>query len=579
MHILLAAHSKNRSVAQPLNRRFAASQRYASEVLSKPIEDFTNCNLGRTLAFTSAAKTRTWKVPSWIDDADGILAFSMPPAPMTDLLHIPWEDYVREHLLHKFQPERFAPNYFGVRITHGRLDVWTDHLGMGRCYLVETEDWLAVSNHIGCLTHFLETEPEVDETALAKFSAFGWYTESSSPVRGVTRIGAAQHIEVSEAGTEYRTYLSLADVYSGVGESAQYESAATQMMAVNSNLGRMSASTPTVYLSGGRDSRMTCGTWIGGGADARVVTYGDLEQEAAIATSLMDIFQSTRTDPSSDQDVTHDIIARTGSNVDMPLATRISRSFELWDGDAVPVKLRGNIRASEPKAFSVSGIGGEITHGYFYSKPGMLERISTMETPMSRLEEIYCRPVHITDYTHKKLNGFFSRKEEDYRQLGLSDFRLLDYFYVEEKLRRWSPQGMSTSSPVPLCTLEYQRLAFRISLDEQLAVEAPRRISNLAVPGWGDVPTYKANPEDTRRVAKTAPRVWSTDPEEFGEHVATGRRWEQYVKRETVAEACRRTFSGEMSEMYESWLLRAVWINATYEHIASLARRWRDTTG
>lgn len=570
MNILTVVIAHGDQAAAGLESRFQKSMGVAAAASGEELTSFASRRTEAVSVYCSQPASPVWKEGPWVTHNEELVAFSMPPAPMTGTLNGgSWGTYVRQNVLEAFNPSDFAPNYFGCRVRGSEVDIWTDHLGMGRCYTVSNSMYSAFSNHIGALVPFLLEKPTVDDTALARFVAFGWYTEDSTPITEVKRVPAAQVISFANEKVETSTYLDLEELYAGDGEP-DFSGAAAEMMNLNSNLSQMANIAPTIFLSGGRDSRMTCGTWIGGGGEGSVVTYGDLENEAAIASELMSIFDSTRRAPA--QQVTHDVRTRpaSGSKELRSLSHRIGTAFTMWDGDAAPVKLRGNVGPSRARRFSVSGIGGEITHGYFYGKPGMIDRIRALPGPLDRLQQVFQRKNYLADFAFDALDGFFESKANKYRSIGLSDFRLLDYFYLEEKLRRWAPQTTNTISPVPLCTIGYQRLAFRLSLDQQIDVEAPLRIADAAIPGWGSVRTYKASPEDASRAAVKSARVWNTDPEEFHSYFDSEGEWAAFINPSTIAEALRRIETGEMSEMYESWLLRAIWISETYRHVRKL---------
>ncbi|WP_157697090.1 hypothetical protein [Brachybacterium avium] len=574
MNINFVVFARSPKGERELDRRFSSSVALAAHGSDVEMDSIAQFREGRSRLFCTQPSTPVWSVESVVQEQDTVVSFSMPPAPMREELpYGGWPAYVKQNLVHSFRPQEFAPNYFGARISPEGVDAWTDHMGMGRCYIVETEDYVAVSNHIGSLTKFLNLPPEVDEDALAKFVAFGWYPEESSPIRGVRRVPGASHIRVNSNGVKTESkYLSLEDIYVSDGEPADIGHAASEMMNLNANLSRMSEVPPTVFLSGGRDSRMTCGTWIGGGGRASVITYGDLPREAEVASELIDIYRAGF--PSSSEHVTHDIRERSASRVTMSLDERIRSAFLMWDGDAGPVKLRGNVRPLKGRRYSVSGIGGEIAHGYFYNRPGAVERIEKMDSSMQRIEDAFGRPKYFTPDVRRSLDGFFEQKDVKYRSMGLSKFAMLDYFFLEEKMRRMSPQSLSTSSPVPLCTIGYQQMAFRLTIEQQVAHAAPIGIAETSVPGWGSVPAYKPTREETSSVAKTSVRTWQTDAEQFFSYFDRPHEWVDYIREDTINEARRRIDSGEMTEMFESWLLRAIWVDETYAHIRRLRRDW-----
>src|SRR5690625_2886872 len=121
---------------------------------------------GRVYLYNSAAG-RTWRVPTNVAGPWGRVAFTMPPVPLkSDLRADSWEDFIKSTIVQDFRPQDLSPNYFGTMLRDSELVVWTDHLGLGRSYITENSDFIAVSNHIGVLTLFMDEPVRVDEAAV-----------------------------------------------------------------------------------------------------------------------------------------------------------------------------------------------------------------------------------------------------------------------------------------------------------------------------------------------------------------------------------------------------------------------------
>ncbi|MFE7606071.1 hypothetical protein ACFU1Q_13030 [Brachybacterium paraconglomeratum] len=525
---------------------------------------------------------RMWQVSPWVESTvkESLLAFTMPPALIDrDTTPSTWANEVSDSLLRRFEPGSLAPNYMGVRVHDGGLAFWTDHLGLGRVYVYESDEVIAASNNIGALVPLMKNAPTLDDDAIARFASLGWFSENSTPFREVRRLAAGTAVHVAPGGrSSNEAWFDPGPIYTP-DSPADYESVVTEMNQVSLNLSAMATATPRVALSGGKDSRMTTAMWLASRADAEVFTFGDLPEEANVARELMGIFFESHGD--ADQQVTHEVSFRSKagqSDLD-PLEKRINNAFKLWNGDAAPIKLRSNVRPLNAKRFQVSGIGGEITHGYFYGKPGQLETIRAAGEPLDRLRTAFARKPYLTPFALNSVNSLIDRCNSAYTTIGLDDFRRLDYFYVNEKLRRWSPQGMNTASPAPLCVPAFQKLAFSLSEQEQVNIEAPMKLANTAIPGWGNVRTYKASPKEAAAVAVRTARTWNTDPEHFATFFSNEEHaWQDYILPTTIHEALARIERHEMSEMYESFLLRSIWIDSLQDHIQELSakhRAWR----
>src|SRR5690606_31681265 len=161
----------------------------------------------------------------------------------------------------------------------------------GRMYYVLTEDFVAASNHSGILAHFLDGPVRGDSEAISRYVHAGWFTRDDSPIRGIRRLREAGTIDVSPTGEVRRgEHTDLTELVGRRDARPDYEGVIEQTRRIARNLDELSVRTSTVYLSGGRDSRMTAAVWLSGGGDARVITLGTLEAEAEIAQELMAAF-------------------------------------------------------------------------------------------------------------------------------------------------------------------------------------------------------------------------------------------------------------------------------------------------
>src|SRR5699024_8393325 len=363
--------------------------------------------------YNSNSMERTWNVPTLLSGPWGCLSFSMPPVPLTtEVATETWADAMKRLTVTEFHPEQLSPNYFGILKSNGEFQVWTDHVGVGRCYVIDNDDFIAFSNHIGVLTLFSDEPITVDEDAVAKFIHFGWFTGDTTPLSGIRRVPPATRIRIDENGVSYSKYMDLAEIYSANDERPDFSAAVEQMMLVDSNLDSIVNATPTVFLSGGQDSRMTAATWLAGGASARVLSYGDLAREAELATELIRLYSEDH--DLDEQGVTHEVKFQSQSTVTMPVQDRLINAFDMWDGDAPPVKIRNAVRPLNPKSFSVSGLGGEIIHGHYYSNERRREQVENGASPLSVLERVFCNSKVATPEAARSVDGFMDRKVEEY---------------------------------------------------------------------------------------------------------------------------------------------------------------------
>ncbi|MGQ1836899.1 hypothetical protein ACT4S2_00385 [Kocuria turfanensis] len=549
-----------------------AALAYAMEVFG-PGEDRV-VRTDSLVAFNADRMGRTWTVPTWLEHESGTYGFSQPPIPVNTVVTTQtWADEVVRLVDGREKLDEFVINHFGYHLRRDSSSViWTDVLGFGRCYIVENDDFTAVSNHIGMLSFFLEGEVKLDETAIAQFASFGWFAADTTPFLGIRRVPAATRISISPRGeTRHSRYLPLAELIGDRGPCVDFEPTVAQTRTVAKNLDNLSHRTPTVYLSGGQDSRMTAGLWLTGGSSANVVTLGVLEREVEIAKQLLEsLSESIDFDR---QGVTHRVTEPSPTSVTMDIEERLQNAFKMWDGDAAPTKIKTNVNIpSGGASLAIGGTNGEITHGYFYSRPGVKEQIEKLPHPLKRLERVYSGVVP-TESAYSVLPAFFDAEYEEIRNAGQPGLASLDVFYLREKLRRWHNQSLSGTSPVVLGSTAYIRAAFDLTVQQRIDKLAPKTIAKMAVPEWDGVPYYKATVGEGKVANRKGLRTWHIDKDYLYAHLGEPSIWHHYLRKERIDSFLKLVEEGEAVGSHESWFNRAIWIDYLPTHATALNRR------
>ncbi|GAA4283360.1 hypothetical protein GCM10022261_08910 [Brevibacterium daeguense] len=519
-----------------------------------------------------------WKTPTWFAENSEVIAVSQPPIPVD-------ADYTPEQywsgvstMVRNGSFDRLLPNHFGIhRRPDGSVRVWADYLGIGRCYYVINDDFVAASNHIGILTHFLEGPVEVNGDAVGRYVHAGWFTLEDSPIRGIRRLREASCIDVAADGTvDFREHTDLTDLVGARPGKPDYEHVLEQTRTIARNLDALSVRTPAVYLSGGRDSRMTAAVWLSGGSDARVVTLGTLEAEAEIAQELMDIYKGSER---PGQEIRHDITFPSHSTITMTLAERLENAFAMWDGDAAPTNIKSNVRIPKGSAgLSIGGVGGEIMHGYYYHRPGDYERIEKLPHPVAYAARSF-RGAVTSDRASKAMEGFFDHIYERAKRHGRPDIASLDYLYLTEKFRRWGNQALGSMSAIMLSGPAYVRACFDLEPAERVEKRFPHEVVSRAIPAWAGVRYYKAHVADSRKSMAKKLATFDTDPEYFFNVFENPRAWPEYFNVEKIDGFLDIVRRGEALPFHESWLNRAVWVDYLDSHVAKLNRRVREVQG
>lgn len=526
----------------------------------------------RTALFNADRMAGAWRVPTWFEENGEIIAVSQPPVPI-GRASAPadyWPGVAAQVRSGDFG--QLLPNHFGVhRRADGSVRIWADTLGIGRCYYVVTDDFVAASNHIGILAYFLDGPVVTNMEAVARYAHAGWFTQDDSPIRGIRRLREAGVIDVSPEGdVAFSEHSDLTALVGERGASPDYDGTIAQSRMIARNLDALSVRTATVYLSGGRDSRMTASMWLSGGGNARVFTLGTLEQEAIVAKELMAAFAGHEHEG---QEVTHDIRVPQPAGVTMPLRERFENAFAMWDGDAAPTNIKPNVRIPTGRAgLSIGGAGGEIMHAYYYPRPGDLKRIETFEHPLAFAAKSFHGTL-LTDEARAAMDGFLDGVYERAVSHGRPDVASLDYLYLTEKFRRWGNQALGSMSAIMLSGPAYIRACFDLDAQEKIDKVFPSEIVRRALPAWGGVDYFKAQMTDSKKSMKKKLSTYDTDPEYFREIFRKPRLWPQFMNQEKVADYLEAIQGEETMPIHESWLNRAMRIDHIDEHVSRLNQR------
>lgn len=530
---------------------------------------------GRVALFNADRMGGAWHPSTWHEDGAEIIAVSQPPIPV-DRDTTPstyWEELAG--IVRRGEMGRLLPNHFGIhRSADGSVRVWADTLGLGRCYYVVTDDFVAASNHIGVLAHFLDGPIEVDKEAVGRYVLSGWFMLDDSPIRGIRRLRESTCLDIGADGSvAFREHTDLTELVGQREDRPDYDGVIDQTRIIARNLDALSVKVPTLYLSGGRDSRMTSSIWLSGGGSARVMTLGTLEAEAEIAQELMAAFSGHE---GPEQQVRHDVTIPTPGGITMSLQERFANAFAMWDGDAAPTNIKSNVRIPGRSAgLSIGGVGGEIMHGYYYHRPGDYERIEKLPHAVAYAARSFRGPL-ATDRAHEAVAGVFDEYDERARRHGQSGLGALDYLYLTEKFRRWGNQALGSMAAIMLSGPAYVRACFDLHPDEKVSKVFPDEIVQRAMPQWAPIRYYKAEVADSRRSMKRKLATYDTDPDYFYATMESPRLWPEFFREDGVREFLEIIRGEQALPVHESWLNRALWVDHIDSHVDSLARRVQE---
>ena len=530
---------------------------------------------GHSATVYNSNRAPAWKVPTYYERDGCVLSFSAPPIPL-DRPVTP-DSYAETAWSMTSGLEGLLatqPNYCGIRLDGDRFTAWNDSLGLGRCYKVESRRFLAVSNHIGVLAHFLDERPTADEECWQLFAAFGWFVGHRTGIRGIERVAPASVVVCERSSIKWDTYAD----YDGLAarRRAVMEPAvvADQLQTLTRNAHAIMTATPRVFLSGGRDSRLTAACWLSAGNAAVVHTNGTLAEEAVVASRLMAELGEV-TDLAA-QGVTYEIVHPTPSSVTQSIRERATRAMAFWDGDYPPSSVKSNVADSSGSRVTIGGGGGEIAHGhnYSYSSSQDLEKIAAAKRPIDRVTGN--APWRVcTDAAQESARAFLDAEAAHASHLGRVDASSLDLFYLRQRFRRWVMAGHDTAAVVMFAAPAFVRMAFDLSPEERIGRVAHVRLTGMFVPAWAHVPYYKPQPGDLKQITARGLRIWQD--EDSADHlyqtISDGNVWPNYLRRNNIEQMADIARSGDAVNPHEQWFHRLLWIEAFEGHLSRLSRQ------
>lgn len=575
MNIYIVAAARRPEAKAAVQWRATAAIHYA-EKLFKRKPGFRR-SAGNAVIYNSNSLEKCWDVPTFMESAHATYSFSQPPVPVAH--HATNSNYSSSviDLVDLERRDELLPNYAGTRMGNdGSITGWTDSLGMARAFCVKNEDMVAVSNHIGALSFFLESAPEMNDRSWGLNAVFAWFGGHETTLKGITSLPAGSEIACDAFGeVSMRTYSNHQEIFGARPDGPDFSKAVEELEVVSANINTMATRVPKVYLSGGQDSRMSAGAWLASGAPAKVVTFGTLPREASTAHELMELWRETQ--PANADSVTHETIIPAPGDTVMPLDDRVMSAFELWDGDTASNMVSRDVpRNAAPRQLAVGGFGGELMHGYFYQREGLLEQVRSMSDPADRLRKAF--PGHSAQGEWvEPAHEVIQESAERARQLGHTGPSLLDLFYLQEKYRRWPNSRQNSHGIVPLAAPSFLRLCYDLTPEQRLAKTAQREVADRAVPGWGEIPYYKGTPqEQATHVGKHRMRLWHRNPEELQEVISARRHWPKFFREERIDTFYEMVQDDRALSSHEAWFYRCIIAEKFPAHVEKLRRAIRE---
>jgi hypothetical protein len=228
--------------------------------------------------------------------------------------------------------------------------------------------------------------------------------------------------------------------------------------------------------------------FVSAGLDLRLNSYDAVPGELAVAEQLVKALPHK---------VAHVVTGRAKpAAVPAPMPEVVER-IKRWHRYAEGLRPASYLFHAPPDGLvatshlAIGGAGGEVAHGHFYPRDVLAIDLCPLEMKVGTFtQQLQARLVPATgpsQATRDAVAGQIQRVFREAVQGGFENAKMLDYFYVVERLRRWGTAGERTGVVSPLLVPAFIRGAFSLSAPQRLGNELHRALVRELVPQWAAI--------------------------------------------------------------------------------------------
>jgi hypothetical protein len=468
----------------------------------------------------------------------------------------------------------------------GELRLHTDYLGVGRLLRVDTPWGHVWSNRPVAALRFAGLRAEPDDEAWLRIAGCDWAMGDRTAYRGVSVVPPATSVCAARGSTTTRSLDPLAALMAGPGTDPLtddgVEGVVAGLTATVRSYQRLWPTAPQLNLSGGMDSRLVAAVFLAAGTEPSFLTDGSVAGEATTARELtarvgaadrhaVSVAAGGRVTPTSSR-------PRTGHGA----LTRGRR----WHDHSETLQSSTRITRTPPRLLTwhspplVSGVGGELAHGYYPDDLARLMRLPLRARKLAFAQTLASRlllPDGLSPAAGDTVRDQLDRVVGEAFDRGVEDHHALDWYYASERLRRWGPAHDGFGKVLPLLTPAYVTAGLRLSAQDSHGGRLHQAVIARCLPAWSEVPFFSP----TLKQRQAAPRraVWhGRDAEGIGAAIARDDGWGAGFDVEKVGRVWRRAAAGRpVSLRHEHLLYRVLWRETFADHAAAANDERRPT--
>lgn len=540
-------------------------------------------NLG-AIIFDLKESTLLWK--DIYEDDDYSLITYAPPAN--------WKKYCKSQHVSKGPQELLkfiiendessfdfsAPSCFAViDKIKDEMNIYTDTIGFSRLYEYRGESGWFWSNRSGALPLFTGEKAEINKDGWATLAAAGWFIANASPIDRVTRVKPGIKINVNHEKFQPRKQIDYGAFSNIVSFRPQkklnLEKIAEDMKATLDSFHALWNIPIVVDLSGGKDSRICSAAVISSRIEnVEFRTVANYDDELTVAKELLEKVGLENK---------HLIIYPTDNNTDViekqPIKERMKLYFHMTDGDCTPAVVQNNITEKSlyksTKSLKIAGALGAAAKPLYYNTEKRVKKLSELKNnaALLRLRQSYLKYSAVKPEMERKSIDALASIVENGKSLGRYNLSLLDYFFIAERGRRWSPQSNSIDKYSVFFSNEFLTQSMNMSLEERMNADFFLGITKHLVPEWENARYFKKSVEVDERSNKKM-RLWQTsDKDGIEEILNSPNLWNEYFDEEKILQLwsdAKNDLHGAYTDAVEKLFYRVMMISYYHDHIERL---------
>jgi hypothetical protein len=310
--------------------------------------------------------------------------------------------------------------------------------------------------------------------------------------------------------------------------------------------------------------------------DLRLQTNGAEPGEADVAERLVSLLPADRR---PEHVVNRPEPGRTGQVHAVPADTELVPNILRWHRAQEGLRPATSMATGAPTGLTradyiaVSGAAGEIARGYFY--PADYQEVAALPTAQrldaysARLSKRILRRPGMSAAALETSESAIRTSLLTAMSAGLTDARMLDYFYADERTRKWGTVPERIGTVVPLLVPEFIQAGFALTAAQRQQDALHNVLIAHLVPPWANQPYYKL-PNHTVE-APLRPRLGQApDRERVTRLLTTRGAWTDAYDHPAVLATWRRLLDGTGDHNDEQLIQRVLWAAVFEDYIAEI---------